>query len=311
MKTAIHTLLLLAFLALALPLAGCEDSEPAKHIDLSKREEVVLRPRQKEVTYSYTPQYSHSLSYQRHHLLVEYLSEATGLTMRQVFPDTFDEHMNMVARGQIDISFSNPFVYVKIAQKNGAAAFARVVEESGKNFRGQIIVRQGNEAIKTLADVRGKRWLAVDPSSAGGYLFPLGHFIENGISPEDFAELAFAPGPGGKQEKVVLGVASGQYDVGSVREGTLDLMKDKVDLSQIRVLAETRWYPGWVFASRKGLDPEIVRKIKSAMLELSLDNPRQRPILENAGLTAIIPSQDADFDPVRALMTATGVDAGN
>jgi len=308
---AFFGLRILCALVLAVILTGCEDPEQVKKIDLTKREEITFRPRPVEVTYAYLPQYSHSLSYQRHHLLVEYLSEATGLTMRQVFPDTFDEHMNMVAQGQIDISFSNPFIYVKMAQKSGAEAFARVVEASGKNFRGQIISRKGNAEIKTLADVRGKRWLAVDPSSAGGYLFPLGHFIENGISREDFAEVAFAPGPGGKQEKVVLGVASGQYDVGSIREGTLQLMSDKVDLSQIRVLAETRWYPGWVYSSRKGLNPEIVRKIRTAMLALSPDNPTHRPILENAGITAIIPSQDADFDPVRLLATSIGLEVNN
>ncbi|BBD09832.1 phosphate/phosphite/phosphonate ABC transporter substrate-binding protein [Desulfovibrio ferrophilus] len=310
MRFTVRILLLLTLIALALPLAGCEDPEPVKRIDLTKREEITFRPRQVEVTYAYLPQYSHSLSYQRHNLLVEYLSEATGLTMRQVFPDTFDEHMNMVDQGQIDISFSNPFIYVKMAHRGGAQAFARIVEDSGKNFRGQIIVRQGNESIGTLADVRGKRWLAVDPSSAGGFLFPLGHFIEHGIQRKDFAEVAFAPGPGGKQEKVVLGVASGQYDVGSIREGTLALMADKVDLSQIRVLAETRWYPGWVYSARKGLNQEIVRKIKSAMLALSQDNPRHLPILENAGFTAIIPSQDSDFDPVRLLAASIGLDVG-
>ena len=56
----------------------------------------------------------------------------TGLTVRQVFPDTFDEHVNMVGRGEIDISFSNPFVYVKIADRYGARAFARVVETAGQ-----------------------------------------------------------------------------------------------------------------------------------------------------------------------------------
>ncbi|WP_461208974.1 phosphate/phosphite/phosphonate ABC transporter substrate-binding protein [Desulfocurvus sp. DL9XJH121] len=292
----------LGLLALVLALLpGCGDDDSVKRVDLTRREEITFRPRQEEVTYAYLPQYAHSLSYQRHHLLVEYLAEATGLKMRQVFPDTFTEHMDMVARGQIDISFSNPFIYVKMAGASGARAFARVEEEPGKNFRGQIIVRAANKAIKSLADLKGKRWLAVDPGSAGGYLFALGHFMEHGLSRSDFAEIAFAPGPGGKQEKVVLGVLSGQYDVGSIREGTLALMANQVDLRQIRVLDETRWYPGWVYSARRDLSPGVVRKIKAAMLALDPGQPHLRPILENAGFTAIIPSQDADFDPVRRL----------
>ena len=107
-------------------LGGCGDDEPVKKIDLAKREEITVIKPLAAVTYAYLPQYSHTVSYQRHHLLVEYLSQATGLTIRQVFPDTFDEHMNMVGRGEIDISFSNPFVYVQIASRYGARAFARI-----------------------------------------------------------------------------------------------------------------------------------------------------------------------------------------
>lgn len=310
LRPALRLLAAVGLAALVLLAAGCDDSGSVKRVDLSRREEITFRPRQEEITYAYLPQYSHSVSYQRHHLLVEYLSEATGLKMRQVFPDTFSEHMEMVARGQVDISFSNPFIYVKMAHGGWAEAFARVEESSGKNFRGQVIVRTANKALKTLADLRGKRWLAVDPSSAGGYLFVLGHFLEHGLSRGDFAEIAFAPGPGGKQEKVVLGVLSGQYDLGSIREGTLDVMAGQVDLTQIRVLAETRWYPGWVYAARKGLSPEVVRKIKAAMLALDPENPHHRPILDNAGIRAIIPSQDADFDPVRRLAQAIGAAGG-
>ena len=138
---------------------------------------------------------------------MEYLARTTGLTIRQVFPDTFDEHMNMVGRGLIDITFSNPFIYVKIAERYGARAFARVVEAKGKeNFRGEIICRADNPHIKTLADLKGKRLIAVDPTSAGGYLYPWGLILENGLRKEDFAEITFAPGPGGKQEKVVMAV---------------------------------------------------------------------------------------------------------
>ena len=38
------------------------------------------------------------------------------MNIKQVFPDTFDEHMRMVGQGKIDISFSNPFVYVGLAE---------------------------------------------------------------------------------------------------------------------------------------------------------------------------------------------------
>lgn len=289
--------------ALACLLAGgCSDDEPVKKIDLSKREEItVIKPRA-AVTYAYLPQYSHTVSYRRHHRLVEYLSRTSGLTIRQVFPDTFDEHMNMVGRGEIDISFSNPYIYVQIARRYGARAFARIVEGEGEiNFRGQIICRSDNPRIKTAKDLKGKRLIAVDPYSAGGYLYPWAWLLEHGFRKKDFLEIAFAPGPGGKQEKVVMAVYSGKYDVGLIRERTLPILADKIDLKQIRVLAHSRWYPGWVYASRRGLDPEILAKIRQALLALNMQDPEGKMILEEARFTGVLPATDADYEAVRRL----------
>jgi phosphonate transport system substrate-binding protein len=302
----------LFFLSL-LWLTGCGDNDPAKKVDLTNREKITVADVQPAITYAYAPQYSHTVSYQRHHLLVEYLSKATGLRIRQVYPDTFDEHMNMVGRGLIDISFINPFIYVKIADRYGAMAFARVVESSGElNFRGQVICRADNPHIKNLADLKSKRWIAVDPSSAGGYLYHWGLFLENGLSRDDFAEIAFAPGPGGKQEKVVMAVFSGKYDFGTVREGTLNLLASKIDLKQIRVLAHTPWYPGWLYAARQGLDRGVVEKIKQALLALNKNNPADAAILQKAGFTAVLPLGQVNFEPVRRLVPlAESVDFSN
>ena len=283
-------------------LAACGQDEPAVRVDLSKKQNKGVTEQKDVITYAFLPQYSHTVSYQRQHLLVEYLCRETGLNVKQIFPNNFDEHVEMVGEGKIDISYSNPFVYVKMAHRFGTRAFARAVEVYGKeNFRGQIICRADNQEIRTLADCRGKRWIAVDPSSAGGYLYPLGHFIENGIKKEDFAKIDFAPGPGGKQENVVLAVYAGKYDIGSIREGTLDVVANKIDISEIRVIANTRWYPGWVFAARKGLPPDTVAKIKAALCKLSSREPRQKEILRAANIFGIIPAQDSDFDAVREL----------
>jgi phosphonate transport system substrate-binding protein len=280
----------------------CGDNETAKKIDFSQREDVTVQRPDNAITYAYLPQYAHTLSYRRHHMLVDYLSHTTGLSIRQVFPDTFDEHMHMVGRGLIDLTFSNPFIYIRIADRYGARAFARIIESQGnEDFRGQIICRADNTRIKSLADLKGKRLIAVDPTSAGGYLYPWGYLLEQGLRKEDFAEISFAPGPGGKQEKVVMAVYSGKYDVGLIREGTLNVLGDKVDLKQIRVLGYSPWYPGWLYAARGGLDPAVVEKVKRALLALNMDHPKDKVILEKAGFIGVVPASDEDFESVRRL----------
>ncbi|ACS80429.1 phosphate/phosphite/phosphonate ABC transporter substrate-binding protein [Maridesulfovibrio salexigens] len=286
---------------------GSQPEEKVVRVDMSIREEVRVPEPRPAITYAYLPQYSHRVSYLRHSKLIDYLSRESGFTIRQVFPDTFEEHRRMVKDGEIDISFSNPMTYVSIAQ-NGARAFARIIEPSGSpTFRGQIITRKDNRAITRLKDCIGKTWIAVDPLSAGGYLFPLGLFLKNGIKESDFKEISFAPGPGGKQEKAVLAVYAGKYDFASIREGTLNVVRDKINIDKIRIVAETEPFPGWVYAARKGLSEKVVDKIKYCMFRMSMDNPEQAAILYQAGMRGIIPAQDSDYDSVRTLTEELGL----
>jgi len=294
--------------ALVLVFLGCDDRPAPLKVDLSLREEISPEVRQPVITYAYLPQFSHTVSFERHQALIRYLAATTGLDIRQVFTENFHDHIQMLAHGKIDISYANPFVHALATERHGARVFAKIIELTGEAaFGGLIISRRDNDEITTLADCRGKRWIAVDQFSAGGYLFGLGHFIDHGITPADFAEIAFAPGPGGKQESVILGVYFGHYDVGTVREGALELLADKIDLSRIRVLARTPRYPGWSYAARPGLDDEVVERIRQALLALDREDPEDRLILEQAAMGRIIAASPADFLPVRDLVRRTGL----
>jgi len=74
-------------------LPSCSQKEEPLAVDLSKKAETTRAQDAHTITYAYLPQYSHSVSYQRHNPLIEYLKKETGLSIRQIFPDTFDEHM--------------------------------------------------------------------------------------------------------------------------------------------------------------------------------------------------------------------------
>ncbi len=299
------------FLFFFLLFPGCGEDESAFKVDLTLKEQVRLEEEPFVITYAYLPQYSHTISYTRHHSLIQYLRQETGLNIKQIFPDTFEQHMKMVGQKKIDISFSNPCVYIKIAHRYDAKAFARIVEVQGKdNFRGQIICRNDNTAIQTISDCRQKSWIAVDSTSAGGYLYPLGHFLDHGITKNDFKEIAFAPGPSGKQEKVILSVYAGKYDVGTIREGALDVVSGKIDIHKIKVVSMTDPYPGWVYSARKNLNKKIVEKLKQALGTLDFNNKNHREILEAANFIKVIPSIDSDFDSVRQLAAKVGMILG-
>ena len=92
-----------------------------------------------------------------------------------------------------------------------------------------------------------------------------------------------------------------------MRRTPLNVVAGKIDINEIRVLANTRWYPGWLYAARAGLQPDIVKSIKNALLKLDHNRPEYKRILDAADIASIIPSEDKDFDPVRELAARIGI----
>ena len=85
------------------------------------------------------------------------------------------------------------------------------------------------------------------------------------------------------------------------------MVADKIDINEIRVIANTRWYPGWVYAARAGLEPKIVEKIRKALLKLDFNQKEYQQILEAADFVKVIPSENRDFNPVRELAARVGI----
>jgi phosphonate transport system substrate-binding protein len=86
-----------------------------------------------------------------------------------------------------------------------------------------------------------------------------------------------------------------------VREGALAVVAGIIDIRDIKVVARSRWFPGWVYAARRDLDPAVVERVRDALVALDIRDPVQRAILSDARMTGIVPARDADFDAVRDL----------
>ena len=70
-------------------IAACTENESVVTVDMSKVESAAPLGPASAITYAYLPQYSHSVSFERHRRLLEHLRHKTGLSLRQVFPNTW------------------------------------------------------------------------------------------------------------------------------------------------------------------------------------------------------------------------------
>lgn len=236
--------------------------------------------------------------------LAEYLTRETGEKVSIVIPKDFEAFKSAVKAGHIDLGFANPLIYVQVKEELSLEPLALAAEiKAGTKFRGIIIVRKDNGGMKKLQDLKGKKLVFVDKDSAAGYIFQMLLLRKSGFDiHKDFTIVPFAK----KHGNVVQAVFNRAADGGGLREDDLEKMKDRVDLSQIRIIGYTDYYPNWPMFATGTLSKEMTAKIQSALLKLNPNHAMSAKVLQPAGLKGFAPVSDADYEQLRQAARLVG-----
>ncbi len=236
------------------------------------------------------PLYSAITLYERFDPLMRYLSKKTGYEFKLVIPKDFETFFDTIAKGKVEYSYSNPYIYTRLADRGYLAAFTNTIKPpTGDIFRG-IIITHKDSKIKTLADLRGKDVMIVSPLSAAGFLAQKLYLIENGI--DVYKDLNIIDGK--RQEEVILNVYRKMVDAGFVRESAPIVLEEEIDLKKIRILAKTPYIPNWPLAATGKADNAITDIVKKHLLKL-----KDSKVLSAAKIEGFKAATDEDFDSLR------------
>lgn len=219
---------------------------------------------------------------------VDYLASNIPQHSFAIVPLDFHEIGPAVARGEVDFVLANSSIYVELEARHGVNRIATLRNNgwSGGHtvFGGVIFCRAERGDIKTLDDLRGKSFLAVDETSLGGWQVAWRELQNSGLDPyRDFKALRFAQTT---HDDVVYGVRDGKSDAGTVRTDTLERMaaEGKIELGAFRILNQrqeqgfpfllsTRLYPEWPLAVVAHTDLELAEQVVVALLKMPHDSP--------------------------------------
>lgn len=236
------------------------------------------------------PLYSAITLFDRFDPLMRYLSRKTGYEFKLVIPKDFEDFFDTVRRGEVEFSYSNPYIYIQLADGGHLRAFTTtIIPASGDIFRG-IIITHRDSSIRTLEDLKGKDVIIVSYKSAGGFLAQKLWLREQGI--DVLRDLRLREGK--RQEEVILNVYRRAADAGFVRESALDVLQEEIDLSRIRIVATTAYIANWPFAATKSASEHLTEQVRKSLLEIN-----DRSILSAARVEGFKAATDRDFDGLR------------
>ncbi|MDR7534007.1 MAG: phosphate/phosphite/phosphonate ABC transporter substrate-binding protein [Armatimonadota bacterium] len=208
--------------------------------------------------------------------LARMLEVATGYRIRADVPTSYAATIEAMCAGRVDVAFLHPFAYVLAHQRCGAEVRLVSVRFGVPYYRSQIVYR-ADLPIRTVADLRGRRFAFVDPASASGYLFPAALLKRHGLDPQrHFSQVVFAGG----HDKVVLAVYTGSVDAGATfgdefgNDARERVIRHYPDVKErVRVLLRTDPIPADTVSFRRDLPEEVAARVALALVRIAQTAP--------------------------------------
>jgi twitching motility protein PilJ len=215
----------------------------------------------------------------------EYLTQNIPGDTFTIVPLDFDEVFPAIESKEVDFFLVNSSMFVTAKVKYGAGAIATMINsrqgQALKSFGGVILTYVDRDDINSIADLKGKSFMAVKESSFGGWQMAYKELLDQGIDPhKDFSSMQF----GGTHDNVVLSVQNGEVDAGTVRTDTLERMAatGDISLSEFKIVNEmkhadfpfvvsTALYPEWPFAKIAQTSDDVANKVASALKGMASD----------------------------------------
>ena len=227
--------------------------------------------------------------------LASYLSKKIGRPVTVEVSKDYQSHIDLIGKDQVDIAYMGPTPYVKLVDTYGKKQLLAGLEINGEaTFQG-IIIAARNNPIRTLSELKGKRFAFGDPNSTMSSQVPRYMLWQAGVGVDQLANYTFLS----NHHNVALGVLMGDFDAGAVKEEVFYEYKDR----GLKMLKKTPLITEHVFVASIKLPPETVKALQEALYSLNnTEDGLAIMVRIKKDMTGMVPTDDRNFDNLRNIL---------
>lgn len=200
---------------------------------------------------------------------------------------SYEDTAERLGKGQFDFCYLGPNIYAKYGPKLGLRPIAQIVNAGSPTFKGVIVAKKGG-AIRSLKDLKGRRFAFGDRDSTLTHVVPVYLLVEAGVRVAELGKFAFI----GTHDNLALNVVAGTFDAAGLMP---DIAAKYPDL---QVIATSPALPEHVFAASPSMDAATVAALQEALLAL---DPALRKGIKGS-LTGMQRVNDKDFEILRRIL---------
>ncbi len=234
--------------------------------------------------------------------LVAYLEKETGAKVELTVPTNYAAVVEAIANDQVDIAYLGGFTYVQASRRAGVVPL--VQRERDRNFHSVFITQPGS-GINSLTDLKGHTFAFGDVNSTSGHLMPEYFMRQSNVDPDVIAKAFYSGG----HDVTALSVANNKVDAGALDETVFEKMtkEGKLDPGKVKIFYTTPPFFDYVWAARKGIDPQLTERLSNAFLKLSAGDATHKQLLDLLGATKYQRADNSDYDKLRQAARDAGL----
>jgi phosphonate transport system substrate-binding protein len=229
--------------------------------------------------------------------LVKYLEGKLGMKVEYTPVTDYAASVEALVAKKVDMAWFGGFTFVQAYSRSGGKVIPLVQREEDEKFRSVFITT--DEAIKSLADLKGKDVSFGSQSSTSGHLMPRSFLLQAGINPDkDFRRVAYS----GAHDATIAAVASGKVHAGALNISVWEkfVADKKVDSAKVRVFYTTPTYYDYNWTVHADMPAALRERLSRALLSLTRDTAEGKAILELQRATRFIPTKVDNYKGIEA-----------
>lgn len=235
--------------------------------------------------------------------MMDMLSKSLGMPVRPFVAADYNGVIEALRSKRLDVAYLGPFSYVLGTTVADIEAFAVAeTKKAGRTYYHSLVVAHKDSGIKTVADLKGKTFAFVDPSSTSGHLFPKAGLMKAGFNTDkDFGRVIFS----GSHDSNAVAVQNRKVDAVAIADRILDaaIAKGLAKREDLVVVWKSDPIPESPTVWRKDLDPALKKRVQAAFMDV-----KDIPWSDQGELNGFHPTNDAAYNVIRDTAKALNLD---
>ena len=231
--------------------------------------------------------------------LSAYLQKTLNRPVNVQIAENYDAAVDLLVNEKVEMAYLGALTYLKARERNvHLEPLVLPIEQiSGRPWYTGVIVSATSEGIKTLSDLKGKRFAFVSPSSTTGFLMPMDGFQKQGIDPtQDFSGIRYS----GSHDKAIANLIEGTVDAIAVEKAVFlkSQREGNLDSSRYQMIWESEPIPTTpIVINTTKFSPEAIIQLKQALV----DAPKGLVDGNGSKSNGYTVGKDSDFEIIRQI----------